>query len=98
MDDYELELEDRHEERKELERLASGSTPSACSAVLPINYEWNPADPRCVRCGEPMFLLDGCEWSDDPAENLCHTCALGAVRDLRKLVATLGKQNDGAMP
>ena len=68
------------------------------SAVLPINYEWNPDDPRCVRCGDAMFLLDGCEWADDPAENLCHTCALGAVNDLRRLVAYLEQQNVAGEP
>lgn len=69
------------------------SGPTASSEALAINYKWNPDDPRCVRCGAEMFLIEGCEWADDPAENLCHQCALGAVNDLRRLVVYLKQQN-----
>ena len=37
---------------------------------------FNPDDPCCVECGEPMMLSDGCEWSDNPNENICHLCTV----------------------
>lgn len=42
----------------------------------PTTEEWNPDDPRCVRCHVALFLEDGCEWSSIPQCNLCGSCAI----------------------
>lgn len=43
-----------------------------------VKYEFDDEDPMCVKCGVPLFLEDGCEWSL-PEFNLCHGCALEII-------------------
>lgn len=44
---------------------------------------WEPEAPACVRCDVPMKLNAGCEWSDLPELNLCRSCAIGVLEDMR---------------
>lgn len=70
----------------ELEGSVKHVCPEGFREAMPawVKHEWDPENPACVRCGATMFLLDGCEWEDDPAMNLCHSCALEVIREQRK--------------
>jgi len=54
--------------------------PAAWWASVP----WDASEPLCVKCGHMMQLNDGCEWDDDADMNLCHSCALDVIREMRK--------------
>jgi hypothetical protein len=46
-------------------------------------YEWDAEEPMCVRCGTGLSLNDGCEWSEIPEANLCHSCAIIVIEEMR---------------
>lgn len=48
-----------------------------------VREAWEPEAPACVRCGVAMSLNEGCEWSDFPELNLCHSCALTVLEEMR---------------
>ena len=48
-----------------------------------VKYTWDDQETCCVRCGHMIELYEGCEWSDDPALNMCHDCCLTTLREMR---------------
>ena len=47
-----------------------------------VRLSWDTEEPACVRCGVSLFLNEGAEWSDNPALNVCHNCALAVLETL----------------
>lgn len=46
------------------------AAPEPCSREGDATFD--PDEPTCPKCHQIMTLLPGCEWSDNPAENLCN--------------------------
>ncbi len=43
---------------------------------------FDKSEPACERCGDSMYLHDGCEWSDIAGANVCDDCAREIVQNL----------------
>lgn len=45
---------------------------------------FDPEDPMCPICYYPMSLNDGCEWSENPIDNVCSYCLGDVISFLMK--------------
>ncbi len=46
---------------------------------------------QCVRCGEGLYLREGCDWPNNLAAMLCQDCAIAVIEELLAMRPEDGK-------